>query len=225
MVEHDGHEPHDPHAGQRRLVREEGLRPSGSTASGWTRSASVVRWCSVMAGPASPVTTRRGRGRAWCVGAAAPATTAVRPRQVTLPSARPDPGSLGSPGHHTPGREGGRVEERTRTSTPDVVLLACGSAVMFLLVMARMAGLVTSQRLAASSQALAKSRARFEVMIENGSDLVVVTSRDLVVSYVSPTLDHLLGHRPDAWQGRRLDELVIAADRAIPGTMSARGAP
>ena len=96
---------------------------------------------------------------------------------------------------------------------------------MFLLVMARMAGLVTSQRLAAGSQALAKSRARFEVMIENGSDLVVVTDRDLVVSYVSPTLDHLLGHRPDAWQGRRLDEFVIAADRAIPGTMSARSRP
>ncbi|MEP7115648.1 MAG: diguanylate cyclase, partial [Ilumatobacteraceae bacterium] len=113
------------------------------------------------------------------------------------------------------------VLQHARTTTPDVLLLACGSAVMFLLVMARMAGLVTSQRLAASSQALAKSRARFEVMIENGSDLVVVTSRDLVVSYASPTLDHLLGHRPEAWLGRRLDDLVIASDRVIPTTMSA----
>ncbi len=113
------------------------------------------------------------------------------------------------------------ILQQIRTNTPDVVLLASGAAVMFLLVMARMAGLVSAQRLAAGSQALAESRARFEVMIENGSDLVVVTDRDLVVSYVSPTLDHLLGHQPDAWQGRRLDQLVIAADHEIPGNMSA----
>ena len=49
-------------------------------------------------------------------------------------------------------------------------------------------------------------------MIENGSDLVVVTDRDCVVSYASPTLDHLLGHQPEAWQGCRLDELVIGAE-------------
>jgi diguanylate cyclase (GGDEF)-like protein/PAS domain S-box-containing protein len=116
------------------------------------------------------------------------------------------------------------VLQHTRTDTPDVLLFASGAAVMFLLVMARMAMLVTSQRLAAGSQALAESRARFEVMIENGSDLVVLTDRDLVVSYVSPTLDHLLGHQPDSWQGRRLDELVLPADRDLPGTMSARAA-
>src|SRR6202022_2573567 len=69
------------------------------------------------------------------------------------------------------------------------------------------------------SQALAESRARFEVMIENGSDLVVVTDRNLVVSYASPTLEHLLGYRADAWLGRRLDGLVIAADRGVPATM------
>src|SRR5579859_6204333 len=116
------------------------------------------------------------------------------------------------------------ILQQARTDTPDVVLLASGAAVMFLLVMARMAGLVTSQRLAAGSQALAQSRARFEVMIENGSDLVVVTDRDLVVSYASPSLDHLLGHQLEAWLGRRLDELVIAADRRIPGSMAALAA-
>ena len=113
------------------------------------------------------------------------------------------------------------VLQWARTKTPDVVLLASGAAVMFLLVMTRMAGLVKSQRLAAGSKALAESRARFEVMIENGSDLVVVTDDDLVVSYASPSLEHLLGHQPKAWQGCRLDGLVIAADRGIPGTMSA----
>jgi len=110
---------------------------------------------------------------------------------------------------------------QVRTNTPDAVLLASGAAVMFLLVMARMAGLVTSQRLAAGAQALAQSRARFEVMIENGSDLVVVSDGDLVVSYASPTLDHILGYRPEAWLGRRLDGLVMAADRGVPATMAA----
>jgi diguanylate cyclase (GGDEF)-like protein/PAS domain S-box-containing protein len=112
--------------------------------------------------------------------------------------------------------------QQVRTDTPDVVLLASGAAVMFLLVMVRMAGLVRSQRQAAGLQGLAESRARFEVMIENGSDLVVLTDRDLVVSYTSPTLTHLLGHQPDAWLGRRLDQLVIPADREIPPTMAAR---
>jgi diguanylate cyclase (GGDEF)-like protein/PAS domain S-box-containing protein len=113
------------------------------------------------------------------------------------------------------------ILQQARTNTPDVVLLASGAAVMFLLVMARMAGLVSSQRLAAGSQALAQSRARFEVMIENGSDLVVVSDSDLVVSFASPTLDRLLGYRPEAWLGRRLDGLVIAADREVPATMAA----
>jgi diguanylate cyclase (GGDEF)-like protein/PAS domain S-box-containing protein len=113
------------------------------------------------------------------------------------------------------------ILQEIRTNAPDVVL-AAGATVMFLLVMARMAGLVTSQRLAAGMQALAKGRARFEVMIENGSDLVVVTNRDLAVSYASPTLGRLLGFHPDVWLGRRLDELVILADREVPGTMSAR---
>ena len=114
------------------------------------------------------------------------------------------------------------ILQEIRTDTPDVVLLASASAVMFLLVIARMAGLVTSQRLAAGLQALAEGRARFEVMIENGSDLVVVTDRDLTISYASPALDHLLGYQPDVWVGRRLDELVIPADAAVPATMSAR---
>ena len=58
-------------------------------------------------------------------------------------------------------------------------------------------------------------------MIENSSDLVVVTTDDLVVSYASPCLEHLLGKQPDAWLGRRLDELVLTADRGIPSSMSA----
>ncbi|MDP9225082.1 MAG: diguanylate cyclase, partial [Actinomycetota bacterium] len=47
------------------------------------------------------------------------------------------------------------ILQQTHTTTPDVVLLASGAAVMFLLVIARMAGLVSSQRLAAGLQALA----------------------------------------------------------------------
>jgi diguanylate cyclase (GGDEF)-like protein/PAS domain S-box-containing protein len=113
------------------------------------------------------------------------------------------------------------ILQEIRTNTPDVVLLASGAAVMFLLVMLRMAGLARSQRQAAAIHALADSRARFEVMIENGADLVVLTNRDLVVTYTSPALTPLLGHEPDAWQGHRLDQLLIPSDRHIPGTMSA----
>lgn len=93
---------------------------------------------------------------------------------------------------------------------------------MFALVLARMAMLMTDQRKAAGVKALAESRARCEVMIEKGLDLVLLTDSDLVVSYASPSMESVLGYESMTWIGRRLDELVVAADRLAPGNLSLR---
>jgi diguanylate cyclase (GGDEF)-like protein/PAS domain S-box-containing protein len=108
-----------------------------------------------------------------------------------------------------------------RTETPDdVALLATGAAIMFMLVLARMAGLMAAQREAAGAKALAESRARFEVMIEKGLDLVLLTDVNLVVSYASPSLDPLLGYEPTTWVGRRLDGFVVGDDTLAPADLS-----
>ena len=107
-----------------------------------------------------------------------------------------------------------------RTTTPDVALLASGAAVMSILVLARMAGLMTAQRDAAGAKALAQTRARFEVMIEKSLDLVLLTDLNLVVSYASASLAPMLGYEPTTWVGRRLSELVVRDDEFAPAKLS-----
>ena len=79
---------------------------------------------------------------------------------------------------------------------------------------------MTAQRDAAGAKALAESRARFEVIIEKGLDLVLLTDASLVVSYASPSSGPVLGYEPATWVGRRLDELVVAADNLAPPNLS-----
>jgi diguanylate cyclase (GGDEF)-like protein/PAS domain S-box-containing protein len=62
-------------------------------------------------------------------------------------------------------------------------------------------------------QAEAASHARFEALVEQGSDLVVLADRKGVVSYVSSSLTHVLGIEPATWLGRQGLDLIPVEDR------------
>jgi PAS domain S-box-containing protein len=99
-------------------------------------------------------------------------------------------------------RDGGwrRFESRARTLAPD-------SADAGIVCNARD---VTEQR--AAEEALQRSEEHFRRLIENASDLVMVCAPDGPLTYASPSVERLLGYRPDEMVGRRPDDLIHPDD-------------
>jgi diguanylate cyclase (GGDEF)-like protein/PAS domain S-box-containing protein len=67
----------------------------------------------------------------------------------------------------------------------------------------------------ARDRAERSNRARFEAMVEHGSDLLAVTYDSGADTYVSPSIEHLLGYRSDSWAAGHLDEIVDPAEQAM----------
>lgn len=63
---------------------------------------------------------------------------------------------------------------------------------------------------------LRATAARHESFVRQSSDVTIVTDADGTLLYVSPSLVHVLGHRPQDWVGRRLADVTVPADgRAV----------
>jgi len=73
-----------------------------------------------------------------------------------------------------------------------------------------------------SEQALAESEARFRLLAENASDLVVVLTPDSTLRYVSHAVHHLLGYAPDEVVGHHMSEYVHPEDMAVAQATVAR---
>ena len=56
------------------------------------------------------------------------------------------------------------------------------------------------------------SEARFASLVQHSSDLITVIDADAGIVYQSPSIEHVLGHRPDDVIGRAFGELVVPAD-------------
>ncbi len=65
-----------------------------------------------------------------------------------------------------------------------------------------------------AEQALRESEQRFRALIENVSDLIAVHDREGRIRYASPSIERLLGYRPEQVLGAGIDELVHPDDRA-----------
>ena len=57
-----------------------------------------------------------------------------------------------------------------------------------------------------------RSEARFRSLLQHSADLVTVVSTDMRVAYASPSLEEMVGFRPDELEGRAYGELVCADD-------------
>ena len=70
---------------------------------------------------------------------------------------------------------------------------------------------VTEQRRVQSE--LERTKDRFAAMVEHGSDLIVITGADRCLRYASPSIERILGLRPEEHIGRPVWELVHPDDR------------
>jgi diguanylate cyclase (GGDEF)-like protein/PAS domain S-box-containing protein len=62
------------------------------------------------------------------------------------------------------------------------------------------------------------SEARFQSLVQNSSDVIMVVDPDLTLKYASPSVERVLGHRPDTLEGRKLSEFLHPheEDRVAP---------
>jgi len=83
---------------------------------------------------------------------------------------------------------------------------------------------VTAQQ--AALAALHDSEARFRALVQNSSDIVAVVEADGSMRYLSPSVERILGYRPEDLAGRSpfelihpddLDAIVFMFDRAVAG--------
>jgi diguanylate cyclase (GGDEF)-like protein/PAS domain S-box-containing protein len=80
-------------------------------------------------------------------------------------------------------------------------------------------GLVSQVALALDSAVLSeevhrrRGEARFASLVRHASDLITVVDADTTVRYQSPSIERILGYRPEELLGARLDALAVPADR------------
>ena len=83
-----------------------------------------------------------------------------------------------------------------------------------------LATLTTQLALALESAAVAESavrsegEARLSSLVEHASDMICILDHEAIVRYVSPSIERVLGERPEAVLGRDLSELLHPDDRA-----------
>lgn len=74
-----------------------------------------------------------------------------------------------------------------------------------------------------SAEALKESEERYRLHFENVADVIYITDRELRIRSVSPSVEGLIGYRPDEIVGRRIDELNVLApechEQAIRNTL------
>ena len=91
--------------------------------------------------------------------------------------------------------------------------------------------LAVSENVRLSAESAARvSEARFRSLVQNSSDMIAVISEDTVIRYQTPSVERLLGYRPDELDGTRLVDLLHPEDQpralAIVAEISGRpGAP
>jgi PAS domain S-box-containing protein len=94
----------------------------------------------------------------------------------------------------------------------DLSEVMIGSAAVFVLVLLRMVLLLRELQRAAST--IEAQAARFRSIVQNSSDLIGVLDRDLVLTYVSPAIEHILGYETERLLAVPIEQLVHEDDRS-----------
>ena len=100
----------------------------------------------------------------------------------------------------------------SRGESSDVVAIAVSSAILFLLALIRLGGVAFrldgALRKGEEMQTqLQASEARFRAMVQNASDITVIVNAEGLHTYVSPSIERILGHKPDDLIGRSAEHL------------------
>jgi PAS domain-containing protein len=99
------------------------------------------------------------------------------------------------------------------------LLVVCAPAAVPVALADSLEALVVQVSLAVESATLAQdlhrreSETRFRSLVAHSTDLITVVDGDGVVTYQSPSIERVLGYRPDELEGTRFDRIVSASDR------------
>ncbi len=102
---------------------------------------------------------------------------------------------------------------RALLDQPREPLISVASATLFLLVLARLTGLVRVHEDLVENQLRRRYETRLAALVRHASDVVGILGRDGRLSYLSPSVGRLLGYDPEALIGVPLLEQVHPDDR------------
>ena len=103
---------------------------------------------------------------------------------------------------------------RALLDQPREPLISVASGTLFLLVLARLTGLVRVQEDLMESQLRRRYETRLAALVRHASDVVAILAADGGLSYVSPSAGRLLGRSSDELMGMQMIELVHPDDVA-----------
>jgi diguanylate cyclase (GGDEF)-like protein/PAS domain S-box-containing protein len=95
---------------------------------------------------------------------------------------------------------------------PREPVISVAAGVLFLLVLARLTGLVRVQEALTEDTLRRRFEARLAALVRHASDLVSIVGADARLSYLSPSAEQLLGRPPRELVGRSWTELVHPED-------------
>jgi diguanylate cyclase (GGDEF)-like protein/PAS domain S-box-containing protein len=103
---------------------------------------------------------------------------------------------------------------RSLFDLPREPVISVAAGVLFVLVLARLAGMVRMQEARIESTLRGRFDARLAALVQNASDVVSLLDAGGRITYVSPSGTRLLGRPANAILGHRWDELVHPDDAA-----------
>ncbi len=99
----------------------------------------------------------------------------------------------------------------SQRTTPIGVVV--GAIALTAAVLVRQYFAVTENVRLSAEQAARESEARFRSLVQNSSDIIAVIDDDTTIRYLTPSVERLLGHRPDALLGQHLSRLLHPDDQ------------
>jgi len=100
----------------------------------------------------------------------------------------------------------------SQRTTPIGVVV--GAIALTTAVLVRQYSAVTENVRLSAEQAARETEARFRSLVQNSSDLIAVVDPDTTIRYLTPSVERLLGRRPDTLLGQRLSGLLHPDDQA-----------
>ena len=117
-----------------------------------------------------------------------------------------------------------RAVQSFRGEDTAVYITVGGSVVLFLLVLMRLAGVVsqlsgTLERTREAEAGRKQTEERFTSLVQNSSDVVTVTDGAGQITYISPAVESMLGYQPRELLGEDLASLLHVDDQARLGSV------